>query len=1148
MKRSLKKLLGILLSLVLCLGSFAGAAFSESSDIPAEKPIVSVVAPGEEPPVENPPVVAPPVVEPPVEEPEIDEVQDEDLTEDVEDVVEEIVEDGELDLLAVPGIVLSPSSLSMDPHATNDAVMITGGPVGAVFTATSSNTEVVYSTEVEELEGGGHKLVIKSALNGTATISVKGVAGEGANAQTAIKTLVVTVKDVPQFAEITPDSANLAMMGSVGETIALKATVYGTRGPMKGVAGTWKVADGSSDVITVDSKGLVTAKALGDKQVEFKVNETVSAIAYIYVMNFVTDTQILLNDSMSDDIITGIASSVYAWSNDGWAASYQFALETDASVPKADRAVAQIKNAPENGSNYGIILASKPGKIKLVVNPYFKGKPVAAFGTTVPLTILPPIVSAITLDKTIMNIGYSQEAGADNTAKLVATLALREGADSGLYSVVATSSNAAVVEATELGRTGTDGKDITYILTAKKAGSAQITIKATGGISTVSKTCKVTVTGMPDQVIITPWYAILHEGRTLKPVVKVTAAGKTVKMNPGDYTFVSSDPSVATIDGNGVISVAEGIQARTYVDFNYTVLANGGTLSKNLGVEVLPEPKAYTETTMTITEGDKNLVLIPEFKSNAGEFLYEVPLKSIISTDTKVVTASVDSKTRLGKITAKRAGSATVVTTAYNGQIALIKVNVKPCPVILLDGNVKSITLFEGDFYQLQGRVTVYDDVDPQLRVVKMPKGTIAATTDQPLFVDEDGTFTLSVAGMAPGSTSFTLASRGSKPITVQVKVVPEPNKVVLSAVPNPGAGAGESFLMTATVLDKKAKKLSNIEGTWSCAGPVTVSDSGMVTVDPNASAGAAATVSFTAGYGNFGSVVSGTTSFQVARATLAWLLMASDPISVGMKTRIESWPAYGEVPPSLTYSVVPVGGVSGVVSVDSKGVVTGKKPGSAKVRGTLKGTKVFMEAQVEVLPAPTKITMLDLGVLSPTELFVGSTTYIDIGALQAWSVDGEGQDVLVPATFTVKSSNTKVLTVDQDGLITAATGAKVGDKANVIINTQNTRGTPLIIPITVKGPFASVTIAGCPTNDTMSLGETATVSGRGWDGANGTGNELEPGLINWHFTSETQEVATIDRYSGEITPIAVGTTVITVVGEKDEISQSATFTLTVTE
>ncbi len=192
-------------------------------------------------------------------------------------------------------------------------------------------------------------------------------------------------------------------------------------------------------------------------------------------------------------------------------------------------------------------------------------------------------------------------------------------------------------------------------VTAKKAGTATVTVKTTSGKS-ASCTIRVNTVKVTN---ITLDYSTMTLGigqkRTLNTTVYPAAAtDKSIKWS-------TSDSRIATVDKNGVVL------AKKDGTVKITAESSNGK-KKSCAVTVKPAPKSihFKKDNVTLTIGKTSYVRL---EGQAGSYTKGVTYKS---SDNRVCTVSAT-----GKITGVKPGKVTITATTYNGKTAKCTVTVK---------------------------------------------------------------------------------------------------------------------------------------------------------------------------------------------------------------------------------------------------------------------------------------------------------------------------------------------------------------------------------------------------------------------------------------------------------------------------------------
>lgn len=193
--------------------------------------------------------------------------------------------------------------------------------------------------------------------------------------------------------------------------------------------------------------------------------------------------------------------------------------------------------------------------------------------------------------------------------------------------------------------------DSTGKITAVKSGTATITIKA----GNKSATCKVTVTSAATKLTLSDTRLTIEKGKTKSIKAKVTPSDSTDKI---EYT--SANTKIAKVSSTGVVTAKKAGTT--------TITVKAGKLKKTVKVTVKISAKEVklNKTKLTLKKGKKQTLKATLRPADATDRL------TFTSSNKNIVT--VDSK---GRLTAKKAGTATITVKAENGKKATCKVTVK---------------------------------------------------------------------------------------------------------------------------------------------------------------------------------------------------------------------------------------------------------------------------------------------------------------------------------------------------------------------------------------------------------------------------------------------------------------------------------------
>lgn len=210
-------------------------------------------------------------------------------------------------------------------------------------------------------------------------------------------------------------------------------------------------------------------------------------------------------------------------------------------------------------------------------------------------------------------------------------------------------------------------------VTGKKAGTATITVTTANG---KKDTCKITVTApAPSAIKLNASKITLLRGKTTKLTYSLSPANAA-----GKITFSSSKPSVAVVNGSGIITAKSSGTAVITAKYSSKVYARC----------TVTVPKDPSSVTLNKTKAEliigKSLTLKASVKPSGAGTVYTW-------TSSKPKIASVNSK---GTVTAKKAGTATITVKTSNGKKAVCKVTVKAPAPKAIKLNASAITLVKG--------------------------------------------------------------------------------------------------------------------------------------------------------------------------------------------------------------------------------------------------------------------------------------------------------------------------------------------------------------------------------------------------------------------------------------------------------------------
>lgn len=259
-------------------------------------------------------------------------------------------------------------------------------------------------------------------------------------------------------------------------------------------------------------------------------------------------------------------------------------------------------------------------------------------------------------------------------------------------------------------------------VTAKKAGTATITVKTASGLTS---SCRVTVKNAPSSVKVNPTSLTLGKGETY--IISEST-------NSGSYAWGfgwnSSNTSVATVEktsGNKAKITAKGNGTATITFKTY----NGKTASCKVNVKNAPASVKINPTSLTLGVGETYTI---SESTNSGTYANAENLKWS-SSNTSVATVSKGSGNK-AVVTAKGRGTANITIKLYNGKTATCKVTVKSAPTSVKLSATK-LSMDPGNTYIISessnsgsyAKNFVWSSSDPAVAAVEKTSGNKAKIT-----------------------------------------------------------------------------------------------------------------------------------------------------------------------------------------------------------------------------------------------------------------------------------------------------------------------------------------------------------------------------------------------------------------------------------
>ena len=634
-----------------------------------------------------------------------------------------------------------------------------------------------------------------------------------------------------------------------------------------------------------------------------------------------------------------------------------------------------------------------------------------------------------------------------STYKLTATVLPENTTDSKSVSWSSSNSEVATVDAN-----GT--------VTAKRAGTAVITATSTNG-----KTAGCTVTVEKKQIPVTEVRLSestvgIVEGSTYKLTATVLPENTTDSKN---VSWSSNNEAVATVDANGNVTAKRaGTAVITATSTNGKTAGCTVTVSKK---EIPITEISLDKSSATLTEGETTTLVATVLPENTTYG------KSVKWSSSNVAVATVD---LMGKVTAKRAGTAIITAISENGKTAscTITVNKKDTNITITEVrlNKSTETLKEGDTTTLTATVLPENTTDSKSVSWRSSNSEVAT-------VDANGTVTAKRAGTAVITATSTNGKTAGCTVTVSKKEIPiteislDKSSATLTE--------GETTTLTATVLPENTTDSKNVSWRSSNSEVATVDANGTVTAKR---AGTAVITATSTNGKSAGCTV--TVSKKEIPITEISLDKSSATLTEGETTTLTATvlPENTTDSKSVSWS----SSNSEVATVDANGTVTAKRAGTAVITATSTNGKTA-GCTVTVSRKEIPITEISLDKSSAT-LTEGETTTLVATVLPENTTYGK--------SVKWSSSNVAVATVDLMGKVTAKSA-----------------GTAIITATSENGKTASCTV-------TVNKKDTYTglrdVDGNWMYFENGNVNSDYAGLVNYESLWFYVDNGTIDwGYTG---------------------------------
>lgn len=551
----------------------------------------------------------------------------------------------------------------------------------------------------------------------------------------------------------------------------------------------------------------------------------------------------------------------------------------------------------------------------------------------------------------------------------------------------------------------------TGLVTALKDGST--TIKATVG--NVSSTYDIAVKEVKLTGIKMEEKALIHKGDTKALTVEYTPADTT---DDKTVAWSSSDSTVASVDNNGIVTaVKPGSAVITAKVGNYQA-ACAVTVDAPLK-EIVPE-KAIIDMVKKQTANIAYSV-VPADTTDSKDVTYT-------SSDETVATVNSD-----GKVTAKKAGQATVTITGANGIKATVTVNVSEIPVNEVVLSAQDEIIEAGAKKAITAILKPENNTDDN-------QGVTWTTSDEKIakvIVDNEDSHKATIEGVAAGSAVITATAANGTKAECTVKVPKHITSITLPGAVELTRGASTTLNVTIAPADTD----DDTEVTWKS------SDSDVVKVDEKTGmvyavkAGKADVTATTKAVDNATSKpFTATTTVTVKENNMTDEIGKKlafdefDDLLIGQKDNANNYFNLSDLikENNITdnINVEFASSDKAVATIDNDGNVFGLKAGKTTITATV--TAIAGDGSKNVYTAEGELTVKAIPLNSIA--FDKVIKEMKLGATDTLSIIYNPQNTTDTKDVTWISSNPSVISVENGKLTANAVGtsditAKVGDK-----------------------------------------------------------------------------------------------------------------------
>lgn len=520
-------------------------------------------------------------------------------------------------------------------------------------------------------------------------------------------------------------------------------------------------------------------------------------------------------------------------------------------------------------------------------------------------------------------------------------------------------------------------------VTLVKPGTVVITVNTKNGLLA---TCTFTITQAVTSIKLDTTSKTMYVGETFR----ITYSVKPINASNTELNWSSSDTSVATVDSEGLVT-AKGTGKAIIT----AMTTDGSAIIANCSVTVKRTAKSLSADVKSLVLGVNDPYLL-EVTLNPAD---SSDIISFESNNTKVATVS-----KKGKVVGKGVGSCIIMITTDTGLTSFVAVTVTQS-VTGISVAPKKAAIGIGERIELTATIT--------------PK---TASDQNVTWTSEDASIATvnargEVTGVGGGTVVISCTSDESGHTDYAVITVEEPvTKITLNET-SYKLGIGKSFALEATVEGNRA---TNKQLKWKTSkkSVCTVSSKGKIT---GVKEGYATITCYAAD----GSGAEATCEVHVITQMQE---LEVEPTFITL-VQGESSTVNAKVSPSnTTYKPLWSSSDTSVAVVNSKGVVTGIKPGTAVITAKANDNSDLSESCYVNVIAPVYVTSVTFS-QSEVIMIPGETASVPFSIVPSNTTE----------SYTWSSDNPAVVTVNaKTGLISARS---IGSATITIITTSGKKG-----------------------------------------------------------------------------------------------------------